>query len=78
MDGKKLSAKTITGIVVGCVILLLVVVVALASFTTIPEGYMGMKYQLGKIVDTGLEPGLPVQDPLCPEDCAGGYAGAGV
>lgn len=60
MGEKKLSMKTITGIVAACLVLLVLVIVGFQSFTTIPEGYVGMKYQLGKIVNVDLEAGITI------------------
>lgn len=64
MGEKKLSMKTITGIVAACLVLLVLVIVGFQSFTTIPEGYVGMKYQLGKIVNVDLEAGLQFKVPF--------------
>ena len=64
MGEKKLSFKAIAGIVAACLLILVLVVVGFQSFTTIPEGYVGMKYQLGKIVSVDLEAGLQFKVPF--------------
>ena len=64
MGEKKLSFKAIAGIVAACLLILVIVVVGFQSFTTIPEGYVGMKYQLGKIVSVDLEAGLQFKVPF--------------
>lgn len=64
MGEKKLSIKGVTGIVVACLVLLILVVVGFQSFATVPEGYVGMKYQLGKIVSADLEAGLQFKLPF--------------
>ncbi len=42
----------------------LVAIVALSSFATIPEGYIGLRYQFGKIVDVNTEAGLHFKVPF--------------
>ena len=42
----------------------LVVVFSLGAFTTIPEGYVGLRYRLGKIVDVKTEAGLHFKLPF--------------
>ena len=56
--------KSISKGVVVAAIVLLVVVFASMSFCVVDEGYIGVKYQLGKIVDTNLSAGLNFKVPF--------------
>ena len=49
MASVNLSKKAVTGIVVAVLVVLVLVVLGTTAFTTIPEGSMGVKYQLGKL-----------------------------
>ena len=55
--------KVVTWILV-IVVLLFVAIVAMGSFSTVDEGYIGIKYQFGKIVDDSLQPGLQFKIPF--------------
>lgn len=55
----KIIAKALVGFAV-----VIALVIALTSFTTIPEGHVGVKYQFGKIVDDGLKAGLEFHLPI--------------
>ena len=57
--GKKVGR---TAVIV--VVLVLVAALASASFTVINEGYIGVKYQFGKIVDDSLSAGLNFKIPF--------------
>lgn len=58
----KFNALKKIGIIVPIVILLLVC--AFSSVSIVPEGHIGVKYQLGAIVDDGLAPGPHVKIPF--------------
>lgn len=45
-------------------VVVLAVIVGLSSFTTIPEGYIGLRYQFGKIVDVNTDAGLHFKVPF--------------
>ncbi len=55
--------KKIT-IVTVAVIVVLVAILAMSSFVTIPEGYVGLRYRWGKIVDVQSEAGLHFKLPF--------------
>lgn len=61
---KKPKVPGIVKLIVAVIIATLAVILAFASFRAIPEGHIGVKYQLGKIVETGIPAGpswhLPV------------------
>jgi len=61
---KSLSAKSIFKIIVVALIAILLIIVLSSSFTVIDEGYVGVKYQFGKIVDSGLTAGLNFRVPF--------------
>lgn len=46
------------------VAVVLVAIVGYSSFATIPEGYIGLRYQFGKIVDVNTEAGLHFKVPF--------------
>lgn len=56
---KRLSLSIVAIIVVFCL-----AVLATFSFTVIDEGYIGVKYQFGKIMDTSLSAGLNFKIPF--------------
>lgn len=56
---KRLSISIVAIIVVFCL-----AVLATFSFTVIDEGYIGIKYQFGKIMDTSLSAGLNFKIPF--------------
>lgn len=64
MASVNLSKKAVTGIVVAVLVVLVLVVLGTTAFTTIPEGSMGVKYQLGKIVSADLDAGLQFKIPF--------------
>ena len=51
-------------IIILAVLAALLIVFFAASFTTIPEGYMGLKYELGRIVSADLTAGLQFKLPF--------------
>ena len=55
MKERKRFSKTVFGIVIAAILVLIVVS---SSLTIINEGTVGVKYRLGKIVATDLEPGV--------------------
>lgn len=57
---KKFSWKAVVAIIA----VVLVVIVGLSLFTTVSEGYVGVKYRFGKIVDSNLQPGLNFKIPF--------------
>lgn len=66
-DMKPISGKSI-GKIVGIIIaLILILILAFSSFTTINEGYIGVKYQFGKIVEADLTAGLNFKIPFVQE-----------
>ncbi|MEG1774187.1 MAG: hypothetical protein RR320_04975, partial [Oscillospiraceae bacterium] len=50
--------KSLSRGALGLTLALVLLVLGSLSFTVVEEGYMGVKYQFGKIVDIGLSPGL--------------------
>lgn len=61
------SAKGI-GIIVGIAIAVIVVIIVLFNcFTVVNEGFIGVKYQFGKIVDSSLSAGLNFHIPFVEE-----------
>lgn len=44
--------------------IVIIAVVSMSSFATIPEGYIGLRYQFGKIVDVNNEAGLHFKVPF--------------
>lgn len=58
------TGKKFGRIVILVILLIVVGTVASASFTVINEGYIGVKYQFGKIVDDSLSAGLNFKIPF--------------
>lgn len=56
--------NTLSIIVFGGIIALFLLVLALASITTVPEGYTGTTYRFGKLVDTDTGTGLKFHAPF--------------
>ncbi|MEG2174717.1 MAG: prohibitin family protein [Oscillospiraceae bacterium] len=56
--------RSASRIVLIVVVLLVVATVGMGAFTVIDEGYMGVKYQMGRIVDIGLAAGLNFKIPF--------------
>lgn len=50
--------------IVAIIVVFFLVVLAIFSFTVIDEGYIGVKYQFGKIMDTSLSAGLNFKIPF--------------
>lgn len=46
------------------ILLVLVIIIVSLSFVTIPEGYIGLRYQFGKIVDVNTDAGLHFKVPF--------------
>ncbi len=61
--GKK-SKNWIFILIAVIVAVILLVVVAFNSFTVVNEGFIGVKYQFGKIIDSGLSAGLNFHIPF--------------
>ncbi len=61
-DGKSFKPLVITGIII-----VLAVVLAFNCFTVVNEGFIGVKYQFGKIVDSDLTAGLNFHIPFIEE-----------
>jgi len=61
MKERKRFSKTVFGIVIAAILVLIVVS---SSLTIINEGTVGVKYRLGKIVATDLEPGVHIVLPF--------------
>ncbi len=59
--------KGVGAIVVIALIVVLAVIVAFSSFTVVNEGFIGVKYQFGKIVDSSLSAGLNFHIPFVEE-----------
>ena len=56
--------KKISKLAIIVVAVVLVAVVGFSSFATIPEGYIGLRYQFGKIVDVNTDAGLHFKVPF--------------
>ena len=61
---KQFQFKKVATWILVAVIVLFVAVLALGSFSTVDEGYIGVKYQFGRIVDDSLQPGLQFKIPF--------------
>lgn len=61
---KQFQFKKVATWILVAVIVLFVAVIALGSFSTVDEGYIGVKYQFGRIVDDSLQPGLQFKIPF--------------
>ena len=56
--------KSIKGIIIAAVAALAVVVVGANTMSTVPEGYVGVKYRFGTIVEDDLGAGLHIKVPF--------------
>lgn len=56
--------KSIKGIIIAAVAALAVVVVGANTMSTVPEGYVGVKYRFGTIVEDDLGAGLHIKMPF--------------
>ena len=64
-EGNPIVSKKKTAVLtVLALIVIAAVALAVTSFMTIPEGYMGLKYELGRIVSADLTAGLHFQLPF--------------
>ena len=61
-----MSKRIVNLIILGVVVLLLLLLSA-SVFATVPEGYIGVKYQFGKIVSDNLQPGINFKIPFIQE-----------
>lgn len=61
MNGNIKNAKTIVWVVVAVIA---VIILSAASFSTVDEGFVGVKYQFGKIVASDLSAGLNFKVPF--------------
>lgn len=61
------SGKGIGALVIIGVIIVLVLIIAFNSFSVVNEGFIGVKYQFGKIVDSNLSAGLNFHIPFIEE-----------
>lgn len=64
---KGMSGKKIAGIIVSIIVAIIILSVVASSFTVINEGYVGVKYQFGKIVQSDLTAGLNFKIPFVQE-----------
>lgn len=58
------TTKKVSRIVIAVAVVVAVLIVATGSFTVIDEGYVGVKYQFGKIVNDNLSAGLNFKIPF--------------
>ena len=56
--------KTLSRNIMLVVLVVVILVLAASSFAVVEEGFIGVKYQFGKIVDTGLSAGLNFKLPF--------------
>lgn len=61
---KKRRGKSVKGVIILVLVLVIAAVVGLSSMCTVSEGYIGVKYRFGKIVADDLEPGLNFKLPI--------------
>ena len=62
VDGKKAGKRVLAGIIVIAALIL-----AYNCFTSVPEGFIGVKYQFGKIVQDNMSAGLNFKVPFVEE-----------
>lgn len=51
-------------IIISSVIALLVIITFFSSFNIVKEGHVGVKYRLGHMVESGIEPGMRFHAPF--------------
>ena len=66
-NNKKDNGKGVTGWIITGIVAVLLIVVLFNCFSVVNEGFIGVKYQFGKIVDSDLTAGLNFHIPFIEE-----------